>query len=439
MISYDSSVGDQIVSCVKDAGTSVRDNIANKVSADYSALLSVGLFSSQIESIKAAANELATCFESFSSVIAENKSGWKAIVEESKEEATSFATAVDSNDVKRTSTWRGGGTSGGGTSSYVGTSSAAATQQTTVDTVSKGKEISTNDVKEFITKIDSSIIPILIQKISKLVGEEALFELLTNKEKSDELVQVLKKILGDTTDSNVEASLDTENIQKQLLEKMNLDKVDIKTEEGISTVKNEIMKQLKTTVDESKWNELLYGNNTTTINVLNQNWVVAKTAQDVQSYANHLKKDGIRQDANPSEWGSSCLAFAEAHTYDLANGTNTGGSAAAGYAHSTSFKDYMSDNKDEVLAKIYEEVMNGRPCVLQVNGNKAGTSRHFVTVVGFKEGVVSASTLKETDLLIIDSWDGKIESMDTSSSRFMTSGKQCGKTYSGYRLRVLKS
>jgi hypothetical protein len=83
--------------------------------------------------------------------------------------------------------------------------------------------------------------------------------------------------------------------------------------------------------------------------------------------------------------------------------------------------------------------MNGRPMVLQVNGNKAGTSRHFVTVVGFKEGVTSAKDLKETDLLIIDSWDGKIERMDTETSRFMTSGAQCHKDYSGYRLRVLKA
>ena len=83
--------------------------------------------------------------------------------------------------------------------------------------------------------------------------------------------------------------------------------------------------------------------------------------------------------------------------------------------------------------------MNGKPVVLQVNGNKAGTSRHFVTVVGFKDGVVSGSTLQETDLLIVDSWDGELESMDTEKSRFMTTGAACHKDYSGYRLRVFKS
>ena len=91
------------------------------------------------------------------------------------------------------------------------------------------------------------------------------------------------------------------------------------------------------------------------------------------------------------------------------------------------------------MSKIYSEIMSGRPVVLQVNGNKAGTSRHFVTVVGFKDGITDPSKLTEKDLLIVDSWDGQIERMDTSTSRFMTTGAQCNKEYSGYRLRVLKS
>ena len=72
------------------------------------------------------------------------------------------------------------------------------------------------------------------------------------------------------------------------------------------------------------------------------------------------------------------------------------------------------------------------------HGNKQGTSRHFVTVIGFKQGV-SRDSITEDDLLILDSWDGKIERMDQENSRFMTSGKDCGKSYSGYRLRVLKT
>ena len=83
--------------------------------------------------------------------------------------------------------------------------------------------------------------------------------------------------------------------------------------------------------------------------------------------------------------------------------------------------------------------MNGRPVVVQVNGNKQGTSRHFVTVVGFKSSITDPSQLTEKDLLIIDSWDGKTERMDQANSRFFTSGADCHKSYSGYYLRVLKA
>ena len=97
----------------------------------------------------------------------------------------------------------------------------------------------------------------------------------------------------------------------------------------------------------------------------------------------------------------------------------------------------MYDNKSEALKKIYSEIRNGNPVVLQVNGNTQGTVRHFVTVVGYNNNVKSASELTEKDLLIVDSWDGQLERMDTSTSRFMTTGAQCHKTkYSGYYLRV---
>ena len=55
----------------------------------------------------------------------------------------------------------------------------------------------------------------------------------------------------------------------------------------------------------------------------------------------------------------------------------------------------MSDNKSDILNAIYYEIMNGRPCVVQVNGNAKGTSRHFATVVGIKDTVKSAKDLTE--------------------------------------------
>lgn len=433
MIKYDSDICDKIITNFNDAGKTLESDMAGKVLSDYSALTSVGLFSDQLQNLNKGAQELVDNYDSFVGIISKNKNLWTEVQAEIEKGIGQFNDDVENksgsqNGSSRRSGGGGGGGGGGGASN--------ASTNVEVNEVTKGKSVSTNDVKAFLEKVDTSILPILLQKINKLHDGKDLVKLLTDKEYSQELMTALKKILGDTT-NEVESKLDTETIQKMILSKLKVEDIDISTEEGKSQVEKVIMDTLNTQVDESKWNEILYGNNTVNIEALDGKWVVAKTVQDLGSYVNYVQSSGVKQDANTAEWGDSCLAFAGAHTYDLYAGTKTDGNSAAGYAHAGALTDYMSDSKEEVLSKIYDEIMSGRPMVLQVNGNKAGTSRHFVTVVGFKEGVVSGATLKESDLLIIDSWDGKLERMDTESSRFMTSGAQCGKNYSGYRLRII--
>ena len=180
------------------------------------------------------------------------------------------------------------------------------------------------------------------------------------------------------------------------------------------------------------------GSGTKTINTLGKSWTVINTKTSVTSYANHLKNKGVRQNANDA-WGDKCLGFSYTHAYGLyTNNKSYTGKDGANYAGASKFKAFVDDNKQAVLKAIYNEINAGRPCVLQVNGNKKGTSRHYVTVVGYKSGVRSGDTITEDDLLIIDSWDAKLETMDGSSSRFMTSGKDCRKKYSGYQMYYLR-
>ena len=180
--------------------------------------------------------------------------------------------------------------------------------------------------------------------------------------------------------------------------------------------------------------------NLTNLNILDCNWKVINTGISVESYYNHVQANKICQDSDPSIYGDYCLAFAYIHSSNLKNGsTNDGASAASNYAHAGEFDTYITDSKEELLSKVYDEINKGNPVILQVNGNTQGTARHFVTVVGYKDSVTSANTLTEKDLLILDSWDGRLERMDTSTSRFLTTGASCGKDYSGYRLQVLKS
>lgn len=175
------------------------------------------------------------------------------------------------------------------------------------------------------------------------------------------------------------------------------------------------------------------------LNALGETFNVVNTAIDVNSYAQTAYTKGIRQDSNPARYGDLCLAFSYVHASNMYNGsTGDNAESALHWAHAAEFYDYFSDSKQEIMNQIYTQITSGKPVILQVNGNSSGTARHFVTVVGFKDSVKSANTLKDSDLLILDSWDGKIERMDQSGSRFMTTGAQTHKSYSGYYLRILK-
>ena len=180
-------------------------------------------------------------------------------------------------------------------------------------------------------------------------------------------------------------------------------------------------------------------NNVTTWNTLGNNWVITNTQFSVSEYADYAYSKGIRQDSNSGRYGDLCLAFSYVHASNLKSGSKgDNAESAVNWAHAGEFKDYFSDNKQTTLATVYDEILKGNPVIMQVNGNSEGTHRHFVTVVGFKDSVTSAETIKESDLLILDSWDGKLETMDTDYSRFMTTGAQTGKTYSGYYLRLFR-
>lgn len=181
------------------------------------------------------------------------------------------------------------------------------------------------------------------------------------------------------------------------------------------------------------------GSNTVIWDTLGEKFVVAKTNLSAEEYANFVKQNGIYQASNSAIYGDSCLAFAYIHASNLATGnTSDRANSALGYVHAGEFSDYRTTNKQEALAKIYSEINEGKPVVLQVNGNSKGTARHFVTVVGYKDSVTDPNKMSEKDLLILDTWDGQIERMDTSASRFMTTGEQVGHNYSGYYLRTLK-
>jgi len=441
-IEYDSNAGDKIKAGITSCSEPLKDGILNKISSDFGVLSSLGIFSAQLSGIESAVKELVNSYESFASTIAESTASWKTVAADADQNAKEFFNAVDAGVAPRISYGNGGGHSGGSYSGGGGTNSTADNSDPNINTVDKGKDISAGDIKLVLSKIDSSTLPILLQKIHKLSSEEDMYSLLTDDKKSEILTTILKKILGDPSKENTISSDDKEAIQKLLLEKIKEDGIDPTTEEGRAKLKEYLESKLNQKVDDSVWDKLLYGNNTKKIDCEGSNWIVIKGAQDVKAYSNAVAGK-VSQSADPETYGDKCLSFAYAHQKDLYTGGISELEKAGNYKTPNISTTYVNDSKEETLAKIYDEIMHGRPVILQVNGkNLRGQDRqvrHFVTVVGFKEGVVCGASLDETDLLILDSYDGKLERMDTPNSRYMTTGAQCRKDYTGYRLGIIKS
>ena len=145
-----------------------------------------------------------------------------------------------------------------------------------------------------------------------------------------------------------------------------------------------------------------------------------------------------------NKWGhpDKCLSFAYSYGQWIDGSTNTPiNGKAAEYPDASSYTAKYGSH-DEILSMVKDELDAGRPVVLQVNGKKDGSSRHYVTVVGYSS--TAGDKLTESDLLILDTYDGKIEGITESiynknniGSRFMISGKQTGRDYD-YQIYVRK-
>ncbi len=69
-------------------------------------------------------------------------------------------------------------------------------------------------------------------------------------------------------------------------------------------------------------------------------------------------------------------------------------------------------SKKALMARLYDLLNTGVPQILMVEAVTHPGSRHFVVVVGYRADVTGRKDLKPKDLLIIDSHDGRLESMD---------------------------
>ena len=295
----------------------------------------------------------------------------------------------------------------------------------------KGKLVAMDKfLTDLVKNVDSKILEIKSYNSidTTVTASSSYYSSIDLKLTIDELIDLYKKTHTDDEDDGILGRLKAqveENKIRKLFSSNNL-KTEKNDEPDLSTMTMEFSNGLD-------------NGNCVDFSLLGCDWKVVNTALSVSEYATDAYNRGIRQNSNSARYGDLCLAFSYVHASNLYNGSTADNAESAyNWNHANEFTDYFCDDKQQTLGVVYEQISEGKPVIMQVNGNSSGTSRHFVTVVGIKNNVVDAASVTEDDLLILDSWDCNLERMDTDTSRFMTTGSQTNKSYSGYYLRLLK-
>ena len=157
-------------------------------------------------------------------------------------------------------------------------------------------------------------------------------------------------------------------------------------------------------------------------------YIILENAVRIQQTANN---NGY--DQNSSGYTDACLGFAFAYAHSINTNTTdriTGSISEAvkgNWSSDTYRAGYTSENKNEILGIVYDELTKGKACIIQVVGSffddnpAKPKTRHFVTAIGYRKGV-NRSNIQDTDILIIDTWDSKIEKLVpeyTSGGRYL--------------------
>ncbi len=158
---------------------------------------------------------------------------------------------------------------------------------------------------------------------------------------------------------------------------------------------------------------------------------------ELESYIAQIQNAGVM---TKNGHGGMCLSFSYAYS-EWFNGTSTIGfddDAATQYVGASSYQAFETSSKETAMTEIANQLNSGVPVIIQVNGTNHGSyyGRHYVVAVGLRQGASNPPT--ESDLLIVDTYDGQIEGMGDYGSRFMTEGSTTKANDYDYRMYVRK-
>ena len=212
IININSNEINDVISKLNDSINDLQNNAYEHVDRDYSDLSELDLLGDGINNTKTGINKV---IEAETNVIKLLKNHLETCYN-TEEEIVNYINSFDysNNKVNRVNSF----------SEY---------EQSDMDEVRNERIITKSNIKDFITESNTSIQKILLKNINKNVSlfTTDVNELLINPEKSGLLVEILKKICGDT---NIEIDTTntnaTKNIQKILLAKINNNDTNIYSE-----------------------------------------------------------------------------------------------------------------------------------------------------------------------------------------------------------------
>lgn len=164
------------------------------------------------------------------------------------------------------------------------------------------------------------------------------------------------------------------------------------------------------------------------VNYNGTEFYVANTKLNLFDYQNYILKNGIYQ--NAGFLGGRCDLLSQNYAVDLMRGSysrkNVFGTSSVSPATRIN-NQVRSQNPDDVLLYMYNEINSGRPVALQVTQKRSNEGlRHFVTVVGFDSSVKSYKDLTPDKILVMDCVDGKVQKLSDRNRKLFNQG---GKGY----------
>ena len=160
---------------------------------------------------------------------------------------------------------------------------------------------------------------------------------------------------------------------------------------------------------------------------------IVNTAIDPFTYADLVYDNVCTHPGGTDEYSGYCLTFCNFYVSGMVDGlTDADVRTAKRKSRSSKQLKYKTEkysDPDEMMARLYDLLNEGVPQTVMVEAILHPGSRHFVVAVGYRSSVTRRDALRPEDLLVIDSFDGRLESMDPkidpvdTRSLFKQSGK----------------